>query len=486
MKIARAGPGVVTSAPPGISCGVDCTARFATGTSLTLTATAEPGASFAEWSGDCTGTAPVCAIAVDAAKNVTARFDAPLGSAALTVSRRGPGAVTSTPPGLTCGAACSATFITGTDVTLNAVAEPGALFDGWGGDCSGTASTCTVTMSAARTATARFLLSSYALAVTRSGPGTVTSAPDGISCGTTCTATFASGSTVMLAATANATALFSGWGGACSGTAPTCTVTMDASRSVTASFAGVTNVVSITRSGPGTVTSAPAGIDCGVVCSARFVSGARVTLTAVPDAGSLFGGWSGDCVGASATCTLTVDRAINAAVRFAQSSYLLSVNKSGSGTGKVTSSPPGIDCGPTCLASFDNGTAVTLVARADAGMQFTGWSGGCSGITDSCVLTMDVPGSVTATFMRTFALTVVVRPTSGGIVVIGPAGSSCTQVCTVNFADGTPITLTARPLTGGQLVGWDGGPCSPLGAALTCQFALTASQSVIATFSNIR
>src|SRR5262249_52175663 len=62
----------------------------------------------------------------------------------------------------------------------------------------------------------------------------------------------------------------------------------------------------------------------------------------------------------------------------------LSVAKNGTGTGSVTSSPAGINCGSTCSHSFADGSAVTLTATADAGSKFTGWSGGgCSG-TGTC------------------------------------------------------------------------------------------------------
>jgi len=49
--------------------------------------------------------------------------------------------------------------------------------------------------------------------------------------------------------------------------------------------------------GEGTVTSKPAGIDCGVACAAEYNAGEEVTLTAVPDPGSTFAGWSGGCSG---------------------------------------------------------------------------------------------------------------------------------------------------------------------------------------------
>jgi hypothetical protein len=81
---------------------------------------------------------------------------------------------------------------------------------------------------------------SFTLAVTRTGTdsskGTVTSSPAGLACGTTCSGAFASGTVVTLTARATGNRVFAGWGGACSGTSPTCTVTMSANKAVTAVF----------------------------------------------------------------------------------------------------------------------------------------------------------------------------------------------------------------------------------------------------------
>jgi uncharacterized repeat protein (TIGR01451 family) len=79
--------------------------------------------------------------------------------------------------------------------------------------------------------------------------------------------------------------------------------------------------------------------------------------------------------------------------------HTLTVNKGGSGAGTVTSSPAGINCGPSCSLQFNNGAAVTLTAAASSGSRFTGWSGDCSG-TGACALTMSVDHNVTATFSR--------------------------------------------------------------------------------------
>jgi Divergent InlB B-repeat domain len=71
------------------------------------------------------------------------------------------------------------------------------------------------------------------------------------------------------------------------------------------------------------------------------------------------------------------------------------VSKAGTGSGSVTSSPSGINCGATCSASFAAGTMVTLTATAAAGSTFTGWSGACTG---TCTVTMSADQAVTATF----------------------------------------------------------------------------------------
>ena len=75
----------------------------------------------------------------------------------------------------------------------------------------------------------------------------------------------------------------------------------------------------------------------------------------------------------------------------------LTVSKNGTGTGTVTSSPAGINCGATCSHDFAGDTLVTLTPTADAGSQFAGWSGDCTG-TGSCTVTMIAAKSVTATF----------------------------------------------------------------------------------------
>jgi hypothetical protein len=79
-------------------------------------------------------------------------------------------------------------------------------------------------------------------------------------------------------------------------------------------------------------------------------------------------------------------------------SHLLSVTRSGSGTGTVTSSPAGVDCGTTCSASLPSGTSVTLTATPTSGSTFSGWGGSCAGSASTCTVTMTAGREVSASF----------------------------------------------------------------------------------------
>jgi hypothetical protein len=192
-----------------------------------------------------------------------------------------------------------------------------------------------------------------------SGSGTVTSTPAGIACGSTCSASFPAGTAVSLAAVAGAGSRFAGWGGACSGTGA-CSVTLDAARNVTASFAPTSGTLSVIKGAGGTVTSAPAGIACGSTCSAAFPVGSALTLTETPASGYAFSGWSGLCSGTSPTCSISLNGAVTVGATFVASPP----PPGGDGTG-ATGDVAAASAGAVASASSTLGTRYPASALID-------------------------------------------------------------------------------------------------------------------------
>ncbi len=150
-----------------------------------------------------------------------------------------------------------------------------------------------------------------ALTLSVAGPGAVASSDNIFGCPSKCYGIYNPGTTITLTAKPNSGAVLSSWGGACAGNALTCSVTLNAESSVSATFLPI-YTLSVGRSNPGTVTATPAGIDraldCGSNCSAKFVQGTIVTLTATPPAGKTFANWSGACSGTAPTCVLNIPK----------------------------------------------------------------------------------------------------------------------------------------------------------------------------------
>jgi subtilisin family serine protease len=367
----------------------------------------------------------------------------------------------------------------------------------------------------------------FALQVVKTGPsaaqGTVTSNVPGIQCGAACEAPFASGAAVTLTASAPAGTAFAGWGGACTGLAPTCTLTMSQVRAVTATFNPTQQPLSVTvdrgtTTGAGSVSSSPAaaGLPCSTpttagtpsrTCVASLPFGAPVTLMAMPAAGSAFTGWSGACTGATTTCTLDMTMARDVMATFAPAAPVsalsrLTVQLIGTvpgASGEVESSPDGIECElpprgtvreVTCSARYAKTARVKLTAEAESGSIFVGWGGACTGAARTCTVAMSAARTVTATFTRLHPLRLSVdkgRPASSGAVTSEPVGLSCATPasgtsdtdCLVRFRAGAEVRLTARPAAGTTFTGW-GGACS--GRGHTCTVSMSAARTVTARF----
>ena len=394
-------------------------------------------------------------------------------------------------------------------------------FDNGDLDPNGTNDSTSLTGSLA-TATYNFSVSPCVLTVNVSGTGDG-SVSDGtgeiVTCtdsGGDCTGSFVLGSSVTLTATPDtATSFFAAWGGSglgtCTSTTPnplgdSCTFTMNAPRTVNATFTPIERALAVSVTGNGTVMDGPEGIiSCTsaaeVTCSDTYPHGTAVTLTAAPDANWEFVSWGGDCAGQlTATCSLTMDAAKTASVTFQLIPRNLTVATAGTGTGTVEDGPEGdIDCtlnAGTCSDTYPHGTSVTLTATSDSNSTFGGWSGAdsaeCAAPTNPiCTLSMVAAKSLTATFTAIpYDLNVTV--VGNGTVTSDPGSISCTSAAEVTCSDTydapTVVTLSAAPDANWEFDGWSGDDAEDCVSATAdvCALTMTEQRDVTANFSTIQ
>ena len=316
-----------------------------------------------------------------------------------------------------CEERCSAQFDPGTKVTLTETPVTGFKFVGWTGcetESGPGKEECLVTLNSDIEVKAAFVeRTKYPLEVKVIGDGVVSGPGFECHAGETCTRSFNEGEAVPLVEKPSSTStMFVKWTGCETENGPgkeECTVSATAARSVTAEFKTIPQhpiEVIKTGSGAGTVTSIPSGIECGPVCSHPFNTGETVTLTEYPNSTSLFAGWSG-CETESGPgndeCTVKMSAAKSVTVEFnAIAQQALTVTKTGSGVGTVTSSDGAIDCGGACAHTYNEGAVVTLTATPSTtstfASTFAGWSGGgCTG-TGVCEVSLTATTKVTAQF----------------------------------------------------------------------------------------
>jgi pullulanase len=290
---------------------------------------------------------------------------------------------------------------------------------------------------------------------TGNGIGQVQSDLAGITCGSTCSATYAYSTTVTLTATPNSFSNFDGWSGACSGTGA-CTVVTTQTNHVTATFSLKTYSLTTATDGAGSgaVDLDPAG--------GTYDHDTVVTATASAATGSTFAGWSGACGGVG-ECTVTMTEAKSVTATFTLNSYALTTATDGTGSGAVSLDPTG--------GTYDHGTVVTATASAATGSTFAGWSGACGGVGE-CTVTMTETKRVTATFtLNSYALTTATDGTGSGAVSLDPTGGT--------YDHGTVVTATANAATGSTFAGWSGA-CGGTGE---CTVTMTETKRVTATFT---
>ncbi len=437
-----------------ISCGSACNVPFAANTIVTLTETPPQGGTFGGWSGACTGSATTCQVTMNAAKSVTASFNACVPNWSPTTSNT-----------------CPANSVTQTDGCGNSRTVSGTL------SCSGTTPycraasdacvACTTNTQCTTTQVCSGSFTCVADTVPPSGVGTVTTTVSGTTVSLSWTAAtdnrnvagyeWKRGSGAWNTVTTNAASESNVPAGTytytvrakdsagLTGSNSTATATVASAFVYTVNAPSVTipqgatatQQIIITKSSgiaqeviyahgpialPQGVTSdapkncTPSGTSCTIA----------ITYTANPNA-ALSGGqydWT-------TTSSGTTAQSGKVGITIVAPSFDVSVSKIGTGSGNVTSNPAGIDCGSDCTNPYQG--SVTLTAMPNADSVFEGWSNGCAG-SSTCVLTSTATPIARFTKFDFSASATDVTLTQGG---------TATQTVTITkTSTGPPLTVT--------------------------------------------
>jgi hypothetical protein len=515
-KPANNSGGTLTTAPSSAGCAR--ASSYLAGESVAVTAAAASGFVLTSWAGsDSAAAAPADATAswtlsMPAADcTLVATFEP---CHVLTLARGGSG-VGSLSPLPKSDAGCAAgTFATGDKVPLQATAAAGNIFIAWTGDsgaacpahdCSDQASFAFTMPAAAAALTAQFApCSRLTLGTGGSGKGSVTSPPastKGCPWGT-----FAAGESVALEAAADTGSTFTAWTGDSGAACPAHDCSDQASFAFTMPAAAATltahlercyalsaGVADVTPGSIGTLTPARS-YACDAAC---FVSGAAVSVTAVPDADAIFLQWSGDLGGANASsATLSgftmpaADAEIDA---FFAQCYALTLSTSpADGSGGAVSFAPSSTAG-CAVHRYISGAQVRITAAAASGFGLSGWAGSDADAAAPgdgnaiWLLTMpDADTTLNATFAPCLALTLTASPAGASpIRAIPDSSAGCAAL---HFAAGAQVSIyTAYTLTGFGLVGWAGSDASahaPVGAVSAWMLTMPPTATrVVADFA---
>ena len=433
------GNGTITNNPTG--------STFNAGTTVTLTAAPDANSTFAGWSGACSGTASTCTLTLNANASVTATFNPKSNIITATAGTNG----TISPQGnvsVNYGTSQNFTITPNTGYRVGDVKVDGT-------SVGAVSSYSFANVIAVHTIAATFTTNTYSLAISKTGNGngTITNNPTG--------STFNAGTTVTLTAAPDANSTFAGWSGACSGTSSTCTLTLNANASVTATFNPKSNIITATAGTNGTIS--PQG-------NVSVNYGASQNFTITPNTGYRVGDVKvdGTSVGAVSSYSFTNVIAVHTiAATFTTNTYSLAINKTGNGSGTVTNNPTG--------STFNAGTTVTLTAAPDANSTFAGWSGACSGTASTCTLTLNANASVTATFNpKSYTITA----TAGANGAISPQGN-------VSVTQGANQSFSITPKSGFQIADVKADGVS-VGAVASFLFgSIMSNHTIEAVFSSV-
>jgi hypothetical protein len=359
---------VVTGVVGGGEVAMTPAGPFVGGQSTLLTALPHLGWQFERWSGDIGGYQNPLTLEVNGDTEVTALFAlAPhIPTLTLEVANVGQGTVTVDPSG---------PYLAGQPITLTATAASDWSFAGWSGGLAGSANPFVMTIISNTAVTANFsqVANSKQLSVTVAvqGEGLVEASPAG---------PYEQEQLVTLSATAKPGWRFAGWSGDQNSLLNPYSFAIQTATTVTATFEPLELTLAVV--GSGTVLRDPAG---------PYLVGQMITVTAQPEAGWKFAGWSGGIAGSRNPYPLTVTQSLLVTATFAHNGnsagITLVLSTRGDGLAEAQPSAP-----------YQPGQQITLMAVAAPGQCFEGWIGDLTSQENPYLLTLVGDQSITAQF----------------------------------------------------------------------------------------
>jgi hypothetical protein len=463
LTVSETGNGTVTSTDGLINCtnnAGSCSANYSSGGQVTLNAAPATGWTFQGWGGACSGTGS-CVVTMSQSLSVTATF-----GVTLTITDVGEGTVTSTDGKINCAnnaGTCSAVYNSGTQVTLNASPASTWIFQGWSGACSGTGS-CVLTMSQSLGATATFVQPNYTLTVSDIGYGTVTSADGLINCtktsegtGGSCSTTYQGGTQVTLNTYPAPGWMFVNWTGTgCSGTNPSCMLTMNSNLSPSTNFLSEDVTVSKTSLTFSATFVGATSASKAVTISNKGTSAQVISIVMSGDftesdncAGNIASG--GSCIAnISFAPTATGSISGSASVYDSSNNLLTYVGLKGTGDAPVTTKPTSLAFTDQTIGVLSASQTFNITNTTSSTVDITSITAGTDYVLDTgTCLTTPLSGGASCT------VSVQVQPTSAkddGAVIItdnAPGGLPLVVKLTSSATGGptTPISLSKTSLT---------------------------------------
>ncbi len=444
---------VTVLANPANAGGVTGGGSFAASSSVTVTATANSGYTFANWTenGSAVSSSSSYTFTLSSNQTLVANFTANPVNYTIAVS------ASPSVGGMVGG---GGTFASGSSQTVTATVNSGYTFANWtvNGSVVSSSGSYTFTVTGNQTLVANFTANpvNYTIAVSAS-PGAGGTVGGG--------GTFASGSSQTVTATANSGYTFTNWtvNGSVVSSSSSYTFTLSGNQTLVANFTAnlvnYTIAVSASPSAGGTVSG-----------GGTFASGSSQTVTATANSGYTFTNWTvnGSVVSSSKNYSFTLATNLNLVANFTANpvNYTIAVSASPSAGGTVSSG-----------GTFASGSSQTVTATANIGYTFTNWTMNGSVVSLSknysftLATNLNLVANFTANPVINYTIAVSASPSVGGTVSGGGT-----------FASNSSQTVTATANIGYTFTNWtvNGGVVSSSGSYT---FTLSGNQTLVANFT---